>query len=1038
MKDRLITGGKREIGSDTRRHPMSPVPTGLPESRILTGRLAIVITVGGWIGYLVWWFYTQFLAQGAYTTQAKFEAIVYLAVVTLLMYSSLAYLVSRLGFIYRAKEHRRVPRAQIEEFFQNRKPTLTVIIPSYREETRVIRSTILSAALQEYPNKKIVLLVDDPPNPDSPKNKALLEGALRLPKDIESLFAYPFEVVESAYREFKEDIDCGGGNRQEGGANYYYPTPLNDQAEPTNYLRRLAETYEFAVSWLQLQAESLPIVDHTDVFLKEQVFERLAADFSLVGAALRQADTENRVRDADSVSFLDLDRIDQLFQRLVNVFRVRVEVFQRKEYASLSHEPNKAMNLNSYIGLMGGAYKKVTTLSGTVLVPTEADLADLIVENPDYVLTLDADSTLLPEYCLRLVYLLEQDAYAHCGIAQTPYSAYPGSNTRLERIAGATTDLQHIVHQGLTYYNSSFWVGANAIIRKKALDDVEETTYEGGYPVKRYIRDRTAIEDTESSIDMATKGWEIFNYPERLSYSATPPDFGALAIQRRRWADGGLLIVPKLRRKYKHARELGLKRSFAEFYLRFNYLASITWTSLALIVLLVFPFANELVTPLIALLALPYFFAMSTDLKYCGYRRSDVFRIYGFNLILIPVNLAGTASSLVQAITGEHGAFARTPKVRKRTVTPLAFVVMPYLLIALTIYTLIHDYYHAVWNNVPFAIINLALTSYAILAYIGIKNSVQDIFVQVLPWFKKKPRKDKVLVVPPSQLIDKPEVRNWEAVLHFGTTEEIGTRYGSIPSPSKLGGANKVGARQLRNSATNKFDDQIALPMAPLPRLQTLIQPVFDLFNGGTVGYEVLNRIDGGSPLKYLSGAPLAEALLVEKVMIGNAMEIAQRMHGDYWLGLNLSQRYIARQGYDLGDIGNPHREIYLEISCRREEGRDDTQFLHDLLAQVPVGCRIAVDDVEPEHRNMRLLERAAPAMMKIDTDWISGIAEDRIRQSLVEIAVRFAKKYGIKLVAEGIENERDLKTLQLLGVDYGQGYLLGRPRPAEELLDLD
>ena len=47
------------------------------------------------------------------------------------------------------------------------------------------------------------------------------------------------------------------------------------------------------------------------------------------------------------------------------------------------------------------------------------------------------------------------------------------------------------------------------------------------------------------------------NYPERLSYSATPPDFGSLVVQRRRWANGGLLILPKL---WDQLRERRLRR----------------------------------------------------------------------------------------------------------------------------------------------------------------------------------------------------------------------------------------------------------------------------------------------------------------------------------------------------------------------------------------------------------------------------------------------------------------------------------------------
>ena len=56
--------------------------------------------------------------------------------------------------------------------------------------------------------------------------------------------------------------------------------------------------------------------------------------------------------------------------------------------------------------------------------------------------------------------------------------------------------------------------------------------------------------------EMPVGGVKLFNYPERLAYSATPPDFGSLLIQRRRWANGGVIIVPKLMR-YLTARNDG-------------------------------------------------------------------------------------------------------------------------------------------------------------------------------------------------------------------------------------------------------------------------------------------------------------------------------------------------------------------------------------------------------------------------------------------------------------------------------------------------
>ena len=354
----------------------------------------------------------------------------------------------------------------------------------------------------------------------------------------------------------------------------------------------------------------------------------------------------------------------QLYRRLAWTFRAEITWFERKLYASLSHEANKAMNLNSYIGLMGRSFEPVNTPEGLVLQPS-ANTGSIVIPDADFLLTLDADSVLLPEYCLRLVHLMMQPENARLGVAQTPYSAFPGSSTRMERLAGATTDLQHIVHQGMSYHAATFWVGANAVIRKRALDDIVEIEHNGGHEIRRYVQDRTVIEDTESSLDLAIHGWWLLNYPERLSYSATPPDFGSLSIQRRRWANGGLLILPKLWENGRQRTKRGEHGSWAQTLLRVNYMASTCWSSIGLLFLLVYPFNSKLLSPLVVLAALPYFIAMASDLKRCGYKRTDVLRIYGFNLILLPVNLAGVFKSMQQAVTGKKIPFARTPKVQR-------------------------------------------------------------------------------------------------------------------------------------------------------------------------------------------------------------------------------------------------------------------------------------------------------------------------------------------------------------------------------------
>ena len=210
----------------------------------------------------------------------------------------------------------------------------------------------------------------------------------------------------------------------------------------------------------------------------------------------------------------------QLYRRLVWMFRAEVSSFERKRFASLSHEPNKAMNLNSYIGLMGGRYRDARDAERRDPPAGRGGAFDLDVPDPDYVLTLDADSMLLPEYCLRLVHLMEQPENARRRAScRRRTRAFRGAPTRIERIAGATTDLQHIVHQGLTHYGATFWVGANAVLRKRALDEIDDERAHDGFPIRRYIKDRTVIEDTESSIDLAHRtAGASYNYPERLSY----------------------------------------------------------------------------------------------------------------------------------------------------------------------------------------------------------------------------------------------------------------------------------------------------------------------------------------------------------------------------------------------------------------------------------------------------------------------------------------------------------------------------------------
>ena len=322
--------------------------------------------------------------------------------------------------------------ADLDAHFARSLPTLTVLVPSYEEEPDVIQATLLSVALQEYPYLRIVLLIDDPPDPADERRRALLEAAWALPDEVGRVLNEPSGWFEEALRGFEARFATRTGARapRHGGA----PSGVRTG-------RRVARG-----------ARRSPRGRRPHPPLRLRAGHRAAARRPRAhGARDRGGSAERTV--------LPVERLRELYCRLAWTFRAELSSFERKQYASLSHDANKATNLNSYIGLMGGAFHEEVTPDGVMLQPANGT-ATLTVPEPDYILTLDADSVLLPEYCLRLVYFLEQPENANVGVAQTPYSSYPGAPTRLERIAGATTDLQHIAYQGLTYYGGTFWVGA--------------------------------------------------------------------------------------------------------------------------------------------------------------------------------------------------------------------------------------------------------------------------------------------------------------------------------------------------------------------------------------------------------------------------------------------------------------------------------------------------------------------------------------------------------------------------------------------------
>jgi cellulose synthase/poly-beta-1,6-N-acetylglucosamine synthase-like glycosyltransferase len=354
------------------------------------------------------------------------------------------------------------------------------------------------------------------------------------------------------------------------------------------------------------------------------------------------------------------------------------------------------------------------------------------VRDAAYLITLDADSLLLPEYANRLIHVLESPGSERVGVIQTPYSAVPNPSSQLERVAGAQTDIQFFNHQGMTYYGAAFWVGASAVLRKVALEAIVMSEEYHGYEIKKYIRDQTLVEDTESTVDLIPTGWTVYSYPERLSYSATPPDFGALLVQRGRWANGGLLVIPKLLRYVFAQPRCWLK--FREGMFRFYYVFSLAAVSIGFLLTVAWPYGTDasISSWWVIPAALPYYILYARDLKLAGCQaKGEFFRVYALNLLLVPINIAGTLKSLYQMWTGKRSTFKRTPKVLERTSVPVQHLVFEYGLLAWLAFGTAWNVVKHHWLDATFACINALFLSYAIWRFIGFRETLSDLKISL-------------------------------------------------------------------------------------------------------------------------------------------------------------------------------------------------------------------------------------------------------------------------------------------------------------------
>jgi diguanylate cyclase (GGDEF)-like protein/PAS domain S-box-containing protein len=221
-------------------------------------------------------------------------------------------------------------------------------------------------------------------------------------------------------------------------------------------------------------------------------------------------------------------------------------------------------------------------------------------------------------------------------------------------------------------------------------------------------------------------------------------------------------------------------------------------------------------------------------------------------------------------------------------------------------------------------------------------------------------------------------------------------------------------------------------------------QPIVQLATSRVVGAEALVRWWRGgevvAPREFLGAAeesglivPLGEWVLRQACAQGAAW---RRASWDVGVAVNLSARQITAPGFTaqvaaiLAETGLPSTALTVEVNERilvEEDG-----LITDRLAELhQMGVRMAIDDFGIGYASLAHLRQLPLDIIKIDPSFVAGLGHDDTLTLLTRTVVQVGRELGLRVIAEGIEQPRQLSALREMGCDYGQGFLVARPMAA-------
>ena len=260
------------------------------------------------------------------------------------------------------------------------------------------------------------------------------------------------------------------------------------------------------------------------------------------------------------------------------------------------------------------------------------------------------------------------------------------------------------------------------------------------------------------------------------------------------------------------------------------------------------------------------------------------------------------------------------------------------------------------------------------------------------------------------------------------------------------GGARvEVYAPQMHADVVRRLDMASDLQRAITREELTLqYQPIVELATSRVIGAEALVRWWRGdeavSPRAFLTVAEdsglinqLGEWVLRKACAQGAAWRDAS---WDVGISVNIGLRQLNAPQFSalvaaaLAETGLPPSALTIEVSERMLV--EDAGLIGDRLAELrDLGVKLAIDDFGTGYASLAHLRQLPADIIKIDPSFVSGLGDDPVLTLLTRTIVQVGRDLGMQVIAEGIEQPRQLAELKEMGCGYGQGFLVARPMAA-------